>query len=122
MLRAFPLAKSSGLVTFGLQPNGTYTCHRRERTAALLLALGLVEIGDAFFGDDMTHIIAIDHYRSEGHACFPSDRYGIQSLNKCRRVSGVKRLHGLHDQLRPRDNGLREAIISSQAGELWRLP
>src|SRR6516225_319172 len=55
-----PLAKSSGFFRFGLQPNGAYTCHRRERTAALRFALGLVDVRDAFFGHDMGHIIAVD--------------------------------------------------------------
>src|SRR6202451_3004824 len=80
------------------QTAGTHARHCGEDAAPLFHALGFVQIRDALPGHDVTHIVAVDHHRSDGHSCLLADRDCIQRLDERRYSTLCKCLYGLNDQ------------------------
>src|SRR6202044_2689960 len=83
----------------GLEANRADTRHRSECPATLLSSLSLVKVGDAFFRDDVAHVIPVDHDRSEWHSCSLADLDRIQRLDECRNTASCKCLQRLHHDL-----------------------
>src|ERR1700722_437573 len=46
----------------------------------------------------MTHVVAVNHDRRNGHACLPADFHRIEGLDKRRHSTLLECLHGLHYQ------------------------
>src|SRR5260221_12608821 len=77
----------------------SFSCHCRERAAALLLPLSLVEIRDALLGYDMAYVVVVDHDGRYRHPCLLANLNCVQSLNECRNATALKGLYNLHDKL-----------------------
>src|ERR1700678_765009 len=92
------LPKLRGFLRFCAYADGTHARYCGEGTAPLFHALGFVQIRDALLGHDVTHIIAVDHHRSDGHSCLLADRHCIQRLDERGYSTLCKCLHGLNDQ------------------------
>src|SRR5882762_8348531 len=82
-----------------LQTDRAHSRHCCESAAALLLAFGFVEIRDAFFGDYMADVVAVDHDRRDWHSGLFANLHRVESFNERRNATFLKGLYGLHHEL-----------------------
>src|SRR5882762_3702326 len=110
------LSKRRSLRSDGLQADWTHSCHCCESAAALLLAFGLVEIRDAFFGYNMADVVAVDHDRRYWHSGLLANLHGVQSFNERRNATFLKSLYGLHHELSAANDWL---VLRNQLKPRW---
>ena len=84
----------------------------------------LVQIGDAFLGDDMADVVAVDHHRRDRHAAAFADLDGIQRFDEGRLAPFVE---GLDRSAPPacgpaRWRACRRQSDRARAGSVWRRP
>src|SRR5580704_14929523 len=91
------LAELGSLLRFCAQSDGADASYRCKRAAPLLDALCLVEICDALLGHYVTHVVAVNHDRSDRHTRLPTDFDCIQGLDKRRHSTLFKGLYSLND-------------------------
>jgi len=72
---------------------------------ALFVAAAEQQVGDAFLGQYMRHVVPIDHHRWYRHVRALGQRPGIELLDKSRLHVLAERFHDLDDQLAPARHG-----------------
>src|SRR5258705_12835260 len=94
-----PFSKLCSLSGICLYANRTHTRYRCKSATSFLLPFCFVEICDAFFGDDVTDVIAIDHDRGDWHSCLLANFHCVERFNERRNTTLLKRCHGLYHEL-----------------------
>src|SRR5882757_1599416 len=98
-------SKLRRLLWFRLEADRTNPGHRRKSATALLVPFGLIEVSDAFFGDDVAHVISVDHDWGERHSGLPAHFYSVRRLNECGNSAFCKSLQSLYDYLSAPSHG-----------------
>src|ERR1700679_3689127 len=80
------------------QADRAHSSHRCEGAAALLLPFGFVEICNAFLGDDMTHVISVDHDGGNWHPCLLANLHRVESFHERGNAPALKGLNGLNHE------------------------
>src|SRR5580692_4332212 len=82
-----------------LQTDWTDSCHCGECAAAFFLPFRLVEVRDAFFGNHMTNVVAVDHDGGDWHSCLFANLHRVESFDERRNATFLKSRYGLHHEL-----------------------
>ena len=70
-----------------------------QRRAAVIERVRPVEVGDAFFGNDVGDVVTVDHHRRQRHPRMRSDIDRVQRLDERGYAAGTECLRHLHHQL-----------------------
>src|SRR5580692_5371244 len=91
----------SRLLRFCLQADRAYARDCRQRTAALFDTLCLVQIANAFFRNDVTHVVPVNHDWRDGHSCLLANLDRVQCFNEGRNPATGKGFKRLNNEFPP---------------------
>ena len=83
------------------QADGGVAGHAADRLLALGVAAAQQQVGDAFLGQDVRDVVAVDHDRRQRHAGLLRERPRVEPLDEGRLHVLAEGLDHLHHQLLP---------------------
>jgi len=87
-----------------------------DRLLALILVTAKQEVGDPLLGDDVCHIVGVDHHRGELEIQLLGQGQRIELLHEQRHILIAEGLADLHDQLAAAAQGRRAIGVRLLAG------
>ncbi|RMO74330.1 hypothetical protein ALQ36_05224 [Pseudomonas syringae pv. primulae] len=91
-------AHTGGVFRVMAQADHGHARHGSDHRLTLFQAACLVEVGDAFFGQQMGDVVAVDHDRCQRHAAFLRHFDRIERFDEGRFAALLKRLDHLHHE------------------------
>src|SRR5258708_2786761 len=98
------LTKRRSLRSDSLQTDRAHSCYCCQCATPSVLPLVLVEIRNPLLVSDMADVVAVNHYRRDGHSRLLADFHRVEGLNEHRDAAFLKSSYGLNHELSPANN------------------